>query len=279
MSRRDLTSFIVAVLVLGACRADRAPPSPASSPPKPSVAPVETPPKTAPPAATPKLQFLEVVTAGADASKPLPMVIAVHGLGDRPEAFIKLFEGFSAPVRLIVPRAPTRMRHGGGAWMTTRMAENKPEKLARELRNSGQAVAALAETLRKSRPTVGRPIITGFSQGGMVSFQVAAMHPEVFSAAFPIGGWLPPSLWPKQQPKGNLPIIRALHGTDDPIVPYAPTERAVAALKAVGFDATLTGFPGVRHAVVPKVRSALFEHLRRHVSQGDPSRKMPPDPQ
>jgi phospholipase/carboxylesterase len=98
-------------------------------------------------------------------------------------------------------------------------------------------------------PTEGLPIISGFSQGGILTFGLALRHPELVSAAHPISGFLPTALWPMRPRSGAAnPPIRAAHGTADRVVPFEPTRSMTAALKKRGFDIRLRGFPGVGHA-------------------------------
>ena len=51
------------------------------------------------------LAYLEVVLGGARPEEPLPMIVAIHGLGDEPHNFAGLFDGFPECARLILPRA------------------------------------------------------------------------------------------------------------------------------------------------------------------------------
>ena len=106
---------------------------------------------------------------------------------------------------------------------------------------------------------MGKPIVLGFSQGGALSFALALWHPEVISAAFPVGGWAPPSVLAG---KGTSVPIRAMHGEADERVPIGPTREAVAALKARGVQAELRGYPGVGHAVSPEMRLDLAQMVR-----------------
>ena len=119
------------------------------------------------------------------------------------------------------------------------------------------AVAALAE----SRPTLGKPVVTGFSQGGMLAFTIAVHHPELVSAAIPVGGWLPPPLWPDAARKQKSPRIVALHGTADNAVAFDPTKQATTHLKKLGWSVELEAYEGVRHVITPEMRRDLFDHL------------------
>ena len=62
------------------------------------------------------LEYLEVLTGGAAETDAVPIVIAMHGLGDHPETFRLLLDDLPAKARVIFPRAP--MPHGpdGFSW-------------------------------------------------------------------------------------------------------------------------------------------------------------------
>lgn len=216
-------------------------------------------PAPAPARDAPPLEFVEHVTGGAPGA-PLPVIIAVHGLGDRPEDFIRLFRGFPAPARIVAPRGPAP--HGRGwSWFPVQIPVKADDPaMAEGLRASAARLAALAAWLQAHRSVSGRPVITGFSQGGMLSFAVALHHPDAIGAAVPIAGALPPALWTSPGP-GVGPPIRALHGTADAIVPFMAARGLVFALAAGGHDATLRPFEGVGHRIPPPMRAALFEAL------------------
>lgn len=203
--------------------------------------------------AKPPLDFIERVTAGADPAQPLPMVIAVHGLGDRPDRFVALFESLPMPVRLIVPAAPTAYGRGF-SWFPLRKAGDAARNAG--LRSSADTLATLARVLAKSRPTVGKPVITGFSQGGMLSFAVAIHHPDAIAGAVPIAGALPRALWGE----GPVPPIIAVHGEADRVVRFAEGEALAEALTERG-AVRFVPIPNVAHRVPPPARRAVFDAL------------------
>ena len=99
-------------------------------------------------------------------------------------------------------------------------------------------------------------------QGGMLSFALAALRPELYSAAYPLGGTLPRPLWPlRGDAARKLPIVIALHGEDDPRVPIGPARLGVQALRDAGYHAELRGFAGVGHGVSPLMRRELWALL------------------
>ena len=198
------------------------------------------------------LRYLERVTGGADAEAALPLILAVHGRGDRPEHFAGLVEGWQIPARVVLPQAPIATPGGGWSWFAARLSD-PPGRLAAELAEVADALAALTRRLAAERPTVGRPVITGFSQGGMLSYTLAVRHPDLFAGAVPIGGFLPPELLPE----GAAPVapVRALHGGADPRIDPGLARSSVAALRAAGADASLIEYPGVPHAISREMRA------------------------
>ena len=209
------------------------------------------------------LVYEEVVTGGADAEAPLPLIIAVHGLGDRPDRFKKLFLSMPFAARVIVPRGPADY-HDGYSWFTTEIKDGKVVRLVYgELRASARRLALLADAMAERWPTVGSPVITGFSQGGILAFLVAADHSGSIAGAIPMSG-----IWPRElRPSGPLPTasgrpaVVALHGEEDALVPYAEAQESVLAMRALGMEVRLEGFQDVAHRVSAEMRLRLFELL------------------
>ncbi|MBI4820908.1 MAG: dienelactone hydrolase family protein [Deltaproteobacteria bacterium] len=210
-------------------------------------------------ARTPRLEYVERVTAGADPSTRLPMIVAIHGLGDRPDQFAKLFDGYQRPARIILPRAPLPWQ-GGFAWFPFRVRDQDESQLAAGIEDAADRVSALIEALVRERPTLGRPVITGFSQGGMTTFRVAAERPELIRAALPIGGLLPPALFPTAS-RATKPRIRGFHGEVDPAVPLAGARQAIQAFQAAGYSAVLLEYPNTGHFIPPAMRADLMNAL------------------
>lgn len=211
----------------------------------------------------PLLEYLVETTGGAKADARLPMVIAIHGLGDRPEAFKRLFTRFPGQVRLIVPRAP--LPYGKGtSWF--RIERPPGAKMLGDMRSSTARLARLIEVVTRRYPTRGKPVVTGFSQGGMLSFALAVAHPKLIAGAVPVAGMLPRAMWPKV---GPVAPIRAVHGTADNRVPYAAAEATVVHLLDLKGDVGLQPFVGVKHRVPGVVRAAAFEAILGFVRGGD----------
>jgi phospholipase/carboxylesterase len=196
-------------------------------------------------------------------------VILIHGLGDRPRPdWLASANGTDAPLRLIMPQAPTPY-HNGFAWFPYRVGDNEPEALGRGIAAAEAQLARAIAVLSERRPTRGRAVVMGFSQGGMLSFALALRHPELVALSLPMSGFLPEPLWPADKPKGKrFPRIAAVHGDADEIVPIEPARRLVAELERLGYPASLREYPGVGHSVTPAMESYAVELLTAYARTG-----------
>jgi len=206
------------------------------------------------------LEYLEVLTGGASASDPVPLVVAMHGLGDHPESFRLLLDDLPAKARVVFPRGP--MPHGddGFSWFEFHTDDDEGKAaLGEGVRTSADRIAQLIVVLLKARGGPPRAIVCGFSQGGILSFELAAAHPEIIAQAIPVSGYLPSSLWPAEPPKLRpLPKILALHGETDRLIPLEWAKWSVEALRSQGYDVTLRSWPGVSHALSPDMHATLL---------------------
>jgi phospholipase/carboxylesterase len=169
--------------------------------------------------------------------------------------------------RLVVPRGIERC-HDGYCWFRARgRAELGSAALGQGILHAADAVAATLKQLAAERPTLGKAVVTGFSQGGAVSFALALHHPDLVGAAFPIGGWIPTSILPRSSEAARIPPILALHGEADPRVPIEPTREAVSALSRLGVRAELQSYPQVEHLLTPRMLRDLSRLIRSALSR------------
>ncbi len=283
------SSVLVAALALGACRREAAPPltnpaatrnlPPDAAPPsvdasapvparspEPGADPADVAPTTAPsppapePPRVPQTQhsgrvdgpipYLVVEPAGAAAD--LPLVIALHGRGDRAENFARVAEELALPVRTLVARPPLPFGvTGGRQWFELSAPDAEQQVLGRV-----QDVVALMDRLKETYPEAPAPVLLGFSQGAMLALQVAARHPDRVRAVVALSGALPVT-------QGNaeattpVPMLLTL-GKSDTLVPPERTRAAAEALQALGHRPEVFEFQGAHQipaVVMARVRA------------------------
>jgi phospholipase/carboxylesterase len=195
--------------------------------------------------------WVERVPPGEAPDAALPLVVAIHGLGDSPESFCHVLDDLRPRARVACPRAFSR--HGRG-WSWFALGSDDVTQ-ARDVAAAADRLADAIAALAAARRAPGRPVVTGFSQGGALAYAIAVRRPAAIVRAVPIGGWLPPALHPAEG--AEVAPITALHGEDDTRVPIAKARALLDPLVARGAPVTLRAFPGVAHTIPPLVRSAL----------------------
>jgi phospholipase/carboxylesterase len=206
------------------------------------------------------LRYLELVRGSADPDARLPLVVFLHGRGDHAHA--EWIDGLELRARFIFPEAPTPFG-GGFSWFPFPAASTDPELLARSVRERAAQLAEFLAALERARPTHGKPIVAGFSQGAMLTFALALLHPERLALGLPIAGMIPDPLL-REVPHATLrhPPLRVLHGKLDDVIAYEPTARAVQTLRERGLDVQLRGFDDVHHQLTASMQASLFGWLR-----------------
>jgi phospholipase/carboxylesterase len=234
----------------------------ASAPPPPAGSAAD-PVSAAPAPSTTALSW--ITRAPLTADREAAMVVLLHGLGDRPEAFQRLLDGWDPQTRVITLQPP--LTHGDG-WAWFPPIPPGPEG-AGPIGDAADRVAVTLGELTRRFPTRGRPIVVGFSQGAAVAFALVARHPDRVAGAVPIAGWLPPALLPAALPSGANgagPMVLSIHGDVDDRVPILLGIQAVSGLQRAGADAHLAPFPGVGHSIPPEARALLQTTLHELVA-------------
>jgi len=90
--------------------------------------------------------------------------------------------------------------------------------------------------------------LVGFSQGTMMALHVAPRRARAVAAVVGYSGMLiaPPLLAAEIKSK---PPVLLVHGTADPVVPYASLATAEGALRAAGIAVKAATRPGLAHAI------------------------------
>jgi phospholipase/carboxylesterase len=199
------------------------------------------------------VEFIELFPSNADESSPV--LVAIHGRGDRPENWVDTWREFPAPVRVVLPRAFDPFGDGF-TWFPLRSGMSDED--------FGKAVGEAEARLWKAVSQLTgakRILVTGFSQGGILSYAFAARHAKEVIHAFPVAGALPKPLLPSNG--AHAAPITAFHGTADKMIPFAWGRESIDALVAGGSAAELREYPGVPHAITAQERSDLWAAIQK----------------
>jgi len=200
--------------------------------------------------------YIEIATGGASLNERLPIIIHFHSLGSKPESFIKYYDNLPQKARVILPTG--REKFGSGpAWWTLKSRTEDQEGLARMMSGEGASMAEFVREVNRCLAGVGKPIITGHSQGGMMTYAVAASAPDDVKGAVAVSGWLPTSMWPQ-----SLPPTFAIHGEDDRTVKFARTEDFIQRASGAGLPITWIPIPGRAHGFSAGIKDAWNDSLQ-----------------
>jgi phospholipase/carboxylesterase len=220
-----------------------------------------------------------VVTGGEDTEGGGngPVVVLLHGFGAPGDDLVPLWRVLDIPraTRFVFPAAPHVVDPGWGgrAWwmidvmaLQTALAQGRARALAEEvppgLAEARAQIDALLDEL-PSRLGSDRVVLGGFSQGAMLSLDVALRREKPPAAVALLSGtllaereWLP--LMPARK---TLPVFQS-HGTHDPLLPFAAAEALRDHLTAAGLTVDWVPFRG-QHEIPPPVLDRLGAFLTR----------------
>lgn len=165
------------------------------------------------------------------ATKPIPLIVFLHGSGERGTDLekVKAHSPFSyrhlipEPVAILAPQCPP------DTWWDTEAVY----QLIREIQS-------------KYNIDASRIYLTGLSMGGWGTWKLSNEHPEMFAAVVPVCA--PSDRWMRatiHRYKG-LPI-KIFHGGNDDIVNPVNSIEIYQALKKINPDVSLTIFPDDNH--------------------------------
>ena len=180
-------------------------------------------------------RYVVYVPRDYDASKKWPVILFLHGAGERgSEGLSQSDVGIGRAIRFMPDRYPAVVV--------------MPQCLPNQRWSDGMldmAVKALDKTLMEFSTDVNRLYLTGLSMGGYGSFLLASQGPGRFAAVVPIcGGGNPAEMGPKLK---DIPMW-VFHGDADTAVPVQRSRDMVEAIKNAGSTKVkYTEYPGVPH--------------------------------
>jgi phospholipase/carboxylesterase len=213
--------------------------------------------------------FVEMVLGDADPCSALPLIVVLHGLGDRPSVPRWPYRDLPVAVRVVMPQGPVPWG-SGYAWSSVRVLDHEPGGLSATIDVQADRIASFLDALVAEREVRGPVILAGFSQGGILALSVLMRHPQNLGLVVPMSAWVPEAVRTAATPPA--PPIRWLHGLDDERVPYDLALDAATDLRARGYDVELIGYAGQRHAMSMPMDQRLHSWLVQALANLDAGR-------
>ena len=203
-----------------------------------------------------KLRYRILYPPNYDRSKKYPLVLFLHGAGERGEdnekqlthgakLFIDSINRTKYPAIVLFPQCPLI-----GYWSSVIIDRTiSPLGLRFDYSRSASVDLAIAIELvkhvkKKESVDVSRVYITGLSMGGMGTFEAVYRYPKLFAAAVPICGGGDTVRYDKRV----LPVhFRIFHGDQDSTIGVKESRSMVAKLKSLNTTVVYKEYIGVYH--------------------------------
>ena len=215
-----------------------------------------------------------VLESGRKASKSGEVdsvVVFLHGYGADGNDLLGLADPLAPHLpdsSFHAPNAPDRcgMNPMGYQWFPIpHMDGSSPAQALAGMLSAARTLDAWLDALFASSG-IGpeRTVLVGFSQGTMISLQVAPRRPLPVAGVVGFSGRL---LQPERLPADAVskPPILLIHGDQDEVVPPASMPEAAEALTAAGFDVATHVSPGVGHGIAPDGLSLALAFIRERL--------------
>jgi phospholipase/carboxylesterase len=191
---------------------------------------------------------------GFDSTRTYPLIVAIHGLGDRMSAYVGTAARLCPEGAIgLYPESPYPMpsEEKGPLGFTWEIWADTTEwyggTLTRET-STRWIVHVIEKTIADFPVDPGKVFLFGFSQGGMLTYQVGLRHPELFAGLLPAGGWLPLDSAQALPPRALTTPVLILHGVYDDVCEFASAQKAFDTLAARGVPVELLRYP-VKHTL------------------------------
>ena len=209
-----------------------------------------------------------------DASKPTPLVVALHGLGSNPTQVIR-YQGLTdeAEARgwlVVAPmgynsggwygsQGPGRPRTGGGRGDQSAIPENLGELSEKDVMN------VLALVQKEFNTDKSRTYLFGHSMGGGGTYYIGMKYKDIWAALAPAA----PAIYTSPDQLDAIkdkPII-VVQGDNDNLVDVEVTRRWIEKMKSLGMNYEYIEVPGGDHTAViarsPQNMKRVFDFLEK----------------
>jgi phospholipase/carboxylesterase len=200
---------------------------------------------------------------------PFPTVVALHGWGASAHDLLSLAPHLHGGNALVLcPQGPVSFEIGSGVrgygWFP--LTGGGPPDPA-EFAKGKAAVAGFLDAALADRPVDPRKLVLlGFSQGGVMAYDLALREPERFAGLVALSSWLPTALAetvPHQPAHESLPVF-VCHGTRDPMIPLSMGQQSRAGLLELGVPTSYREYE-MAHEICPDALRDLVEWLEAKV--------------
>ena len=194
-----------------------------------------------------------------------PTVIALHGWGASAQDLLGLAPHFPDRFLTLCPQGITTLPIAPGVqgygWFP--LVPGQPPEPRAFLKASAQLRAFVEQARERYRLDRRKTVVLGFSQGGLMGFDLALREPEGFAGLIALSSWLPELLaanLPQVSAQQGFPVL-VLHGTEDQLIEVARARETRQILERFGVDLSYQEF-AMGHEISPEALRVVVQWLR-----------------
>ncbi|MFL6262322.1 MAG: alpha/beta hydrolase [Thermoanaerobaculia bacterium] len=196
---------------------------------------------------------------------PFPAIITLHGWGASAHDLLGLAPVlFDGKAVMLCPQGQVAVPFGGGqygyGWFPLRMGQT-PDVEA--FQHGADALREFLDTALERYPIDPRKVVlAGFSQGGMMGYELALRQPSRFAGLAALSSWFPPplvELLPKLPEHEGFPVL-VLHGTRDDRIDVEMARQSRESLRPYGVAMTYREFD-MGHEIRPDALRVFLQWL------------------
>ncbi|WP_223434984.1 MULTISPECIES: alpha/beta hydrolase [unclassified Pseudomonas] len=194
-----------------------------------------------------------------------PLVIFLHGYGSNEQDLFGIKDELPARYNYLSVRAPMVMEEGSYQWFRKK-GEGAYNGETDDLKASGPVLLDfVAQAAKKYHTVPNKVFLVGFSQGAIMSYEVALRHPEAVGGIAALSGRILPVLKSELKPDEKLQKLAIFigHGTADKRLPFNDGTEANSLLQSLSLKPEFHAYPGVGHNISAAEMQDLSAWLQR----------------
>jgi phospholipase/carboxylesterase len=208
------------------------------------------------------LRYALSVPSGQPDDAELPLVFILHGRGADANDLVDIAPLIDNNYRFIFPNAPEPFEPSPGFTFGYTWFDGWPAERDSFLRSREVLLRFIDEAVARYATPPGKIVLTGFSQGGMMSLDVGFRTKQKLAGIVVMSG----ALNEQELPPFNAEIpVLMIHGTQDDMIPVLAARRARRTLEHHGIHPEYHEFP-MGHYVTPESMAVVHDFLLRRLS-------------
>jgi phospholipase/carboxylesterase len=202
----------------------------------------------------------EFIPAAVKSSR---LMIVLHGLGDSTAGFHWLPEAMNLPwLNYLLVNAPDAY-YGGYSWYD--FANDSAPGVLR----SRKLLFELLDAQRAKGFPTDQTILSGFSQGCLMTIEVGLRYPHKFAGLVGISGYVhaPENVAKEMSALAKQQRFLVTHGYQDPIIPFAGVKKQIEDLRTAGINVEWREFQKA-HTIAGEAEVSV---IRKFIEAGYPA--------